>query len=108
MVCDYEAAWHELAELVASKSQHGREPTLIAMAEIAGRNRVPSGELSRLLRLYGVEVERARAISTNTDPDEGEVFGSGDGSLSDHALLGHHHPIGGHDGGSNGNGRPTD
>lgn len=62
MVTDYEAAWGELAELVASKTQHGREGLLIEMTQIAGRHRVAASELSRVLRLYGVEVGRSGVI----------------------------------------------
>lgn len=103
MVVDYEAAWHELAELIASKSQHGREATLQAMAGIAARSRVPAGELSRLLRLYGVEVERARSIAAETDRDEPEGFAGGFGSPVDSELPEHHRSED-HDGGRNRNG----
>lgn len=85
MVTDYEAAWTEMAALVASKTQHGREGLLSSMAEIAARNRVPAGELSRLLRLYGVEVERARSITTETTRPGVDDFAGGFGSLTDGA-----------------------
>lgn len=101
MVVDFEAAWHELHALIAGKSQHGREATLIAMAEIAERHQVAGGELSRLLRLYGVEVERARSITADIDRDESGPFAGGDASPVDSGLPGHH-DLGGHDGGSNG------
>lgn len=98
MVVDYEAAWTELAELIASKTQHGREQTLTAMAQIAANHRVPAGELSRLLRLYGVEVERARSMSTETDRDVPERLDGGLDSPADAEFPGHHDPTGGHDG----------
>lgn len=103
MVVDYEAAWIELQELVASKSQHGREPTLTAMAELAAKHRVLAGELSRLLRLYGVEVQRARAAATESGRDELADFAGGDPSLADDELP-EHHRSGGHDVRSNGAG----
>lgn len=97
MVIDYEAAWVRLQALIASKSQHGREATLTAMATIANESRVGAGELSRLLRLYGVEVER---ISTETDRAELGPFDGGLSSPADRELAGHHGP-GGHDGSGN-------
>lgn len=103
VVTDYEAAWTELAALIASKSQHGREATLTAMAEIAACHRVPAGELARLLRLYGVEVERARSLSTEITRDETAGFVGGFGSSADGRLPEHHRP-GGHDGRVNGKG----
>lgn len=83
MVADYEAAWIELQALVAGKTQHGREGLLAAMAEIAQRQRVPAGELSRLLRLYGVEVERARSIAADTQRDGAADFAGGLDSPAD-------------------------
>lgn len=102
MVVDYEAAWVRLQGVIAAKSQHGREATLKAMADIAEECRVPAGELSRLLRLYGVEVERARSIEADQDPlDEArfraERLRSGIGSSRD--IIDRE---GGHDGSSNG------
>ena len=98
MVTDYEAAWSELAAVVARKTQHGREGLLAEMATIAERNRVPAGELSRLLRLYGVEVERARSIVTETQP-AGSSASAGDsipgGTGGPRRIIDH----GGHDGG---------
>lgn len=70
MVTDYEAAFIALGEYVASKTQHGREGLLTKMAEIAAEHRVPAGELSRLFRLYGVEVERARSVAADTSRDD--------------------------------------
>lgn len=108
MVVDYEAAWVELGQHVASKSQHGREATLVEMAEIAARHRVPAGEVSRLLRLYGVEVERARSIEAETEQVEPGAFDGGLASPPDAELAEHHRP-GGHDGSQHtagsGNGR---
>lgn len=104
MVCDYEAAWLELQALIASKSQHGREATLRAMAELAERHRVPAGELSRLLRLYGVEVERTRSVAAENTRDELARFAGGDASPGDSELP-DHHGSGGHDGRSSRSGR---
>lgn len=108
MVVDYERAWLDLGRHVASKTQHGREGLLTAMAEIAEQCRVPSGELPRLLRLYGVEVARARAIATETnraefDAQHARAFDDGLGSPSDPEFAGHHRP-GGHDGDGSSNG----
>lgn len=97
VVVDYERAWTELAEFVASKTQHGREGLLSEMAQIAGRCRVAGGELARLLRLYGVEVERASSIAAETDRAEPGRFVGGFDSPGDAELAGHHGP-GGHDG----------
>jgi hypothetical protein len=106
VVVDYERAWTMLAATIASKTQHGREPLLTEMAQIARRCEVPAGELSRLLRLYGVEVERARSIAAETDRAEAGSFDGGLVSASEADLTGHHGP-GGHDGSVNGstNGR---
>lgn len=103
MVCDYEQAWLKLQQFAASKTQHGREGLLKRMAEIAAECQVPAGELSRLLRLYGVEVER---ISAETDRAELGPFDGGLSSPADRELAGHHRP-GGHDGSRSaaGNGR---
>jgi hypothetical protein len=97
MVVDYERAWTELQAFVAGKTQHGREGLLTRMAQIAGECRVPSGELASMLRLYGVEVERARAIAAESDRSEPGAFDSGMSSLADRELAGHH-DRGGHDG----------
>lgn len=97
MVVDYERAWHELADHVAGKTQHGREGLLTRMVQIAAECRVSSGELASLLRLYGVEVARARAIAAESDRAEHGPFVGGLGSLADAELAGHHGP-GGHDG----------
>lgn len=102
MVTDYERAWGRLAEVVAEKTQHGREGLLTAMAQIAAECRVPEGEKARLLRLYGVEVDR---LSAETDRDEPDDFEAGLASAADVGLSGHHGPNGGHDGRSNGRAR---
>jgi hypothetical protein len=99
VVIDYEAAWTELAQHIASKTQHGREPLLTEMAHIAARSRVEAGELPRVLRLYGVEV--ARAAVADISPAEGSDLAVGFDSTGDRALAGHHGP-GGHDECSNG------
>lgn len=96
MVVDYEAAWVALQAHVAGKTQHGREQTLAKMAELAAEHRVPAGELPRLLRLYGVEVERVRSAAADIR-DEGDDFAGGLDSPADRALPGHH-DLGGHDG----------
>jgi hypothetical protein len=98
MVTDYEAAWRDLQALVAAKTQHGREGLLVAMAEVEARHAVPAGELSRLLRLYGVEVERARSIEAQIIPDSPGDFGGGAASPADAGRPGHHVPEEGHDG----------
>lgn len=105
MVTDYERAWIRLQAFIAGKTQHGREGLLAEMAAIAADCQVPAGELARLLRLYGVEVERARAIEAETDRTEDGTFAGGLASSSDPELAGHHRP-GGHDGRSNGHARP--
>lgn len=97
MVVDYEAAWIALQDLVASKSQHGRDALLKDMARIAAEARVPAGELSRWLRLYGVEVERARSTEADIIRDDRPDFDAGFGSAADPAVPGHH-DRGGHDG----------
>lgn len=102
MVTDYERAWIELAALVASKTQHGREALLVEMAQIGQRCQVPAGELSRLLRLYGVEVERTRSVAVETDRQESGAFEGGLASSSDRGLSGHHRTEEVHDGSSNG------
>lgn len=96
MVVDYEAAWVALQAHVAGKTQHGREATLAKMAELAAEHRVPAGELPRLLRLYGVEVERVRSAATEIR-DEADDFGGGLASPADRGLPAHH-DLGGHDG----------
>lgn len=103
MVCDYERAWLEFGEYIAGKPQHGQRDLLTQMVLIAQRSRVQAGELPRLLRLYGVEVERVRAMETETDQAQPEPFVGGCDSPADPALAGHHGP-GGHDGGRSGAG----
>jgi hypothetical protein len=104
VVIDYEAAYHELAEFVSDKTQHGREGLLTEMAQIVSRNRVEVGELPRVLRLYSVEV--ARAAATDIHPSEGGDLAAGLDSADDlpsRATI----DRGGHDGhsASTGNGR---
>jgi hypothetical protein len=77
MVTDYEAAWIELMAHVASKTQHGRQDLLTKMAELAGEHRVAAGELSQMLRLYGVEVGRSRSGSADTQRFEEERIDAG-------------------------------
>jgi len=96
VIIDYEAAWHELAAFIASKTQHGREATLVEMTRLAQEHRVPAGELSRMLRLYSIEVERTRTTS-QSDGDEAANFAGGPGSPADDVLP-RHHDRGGHDG----------
>lgn len=93
---DYEAAWHELHAHIAGKSQHGREPTLVEMAQIVERNRIEVGELPRLLRLYSVETARAEQARTHTVEADG--LDAGLVSAADRALADPHRPQGGHDG----------
>jgi hypothetical protein len=96
VVVDYEAAWTELQGVIAGKSQHGREATLVEMAQIAGRHRVAAGEKSRLLRLYSIEVAQREAEMT-TDPDTVGHLAAGFDSDADEHGPGHH-DRGGHDG----------
>jgi hypothetical protein len=94
-VVDYEAAWVRLGELIASKTQHGREPTLVAMQEIAAECRVPEGELSRVLRLYSVEVDGLRDQSQDdARSSAADRVGWREPGVPDH------HPPGGRNGGS--------
>lgn len=104
MVCDYERAWLQLGRRIADKTQHGRAELLTAMAEIADDCQVTGGELARMLRLYGVEVERARSIEAETHRREPGDFDGGLVSPADPELAGHHRPEGGHDGSSSGAG----
>lgn len=97
MVIDYEAAWIELSAVVAGKSQHGRSGLLVEMASIAERHRVPAGETSRLLRLYGIEVEHRRAAEMQHEPDTAERLVAGLASDADADRPAHHDHIGGHD-----------
>lgn len=104
MVVDYEAAFHELAEHVSSKTQHGREGLLTEMALIVARNRVEVGELPRLLRLYSVET--ARAALADIHPAEGADLLSGlvsEGDPASRDII----DRGGHDGGRNGSAGPA-
>lgn len=80
MVVDYEAAWVRMQSLVASKTQHGREGLLSDMARIAEDCSVPAGELSKLLRLYGVEVERVRVVHESIRDEDPDSLGD---SLAD-------------------------
>jgi hypothetical protein len=105
VVVDYEAAWIRLQSQIAQKPQHGRDTLLRAMAEIAEQCQVPGGELSRLLRLYSIEVERTRSI--HNDP-AGRVTSDAD-SLGG-GMTGPRDIIdrrGGHDGRRNGASEPT-
>lgn len=99
MVVDYERAWTRLQAIVASKTQHGREPLLTDMATIAAECQVPEGEPERWLRLYGVDVSRvARPVIRDSRPSsDGDEVAAGMGE-----GPGHPSPQGGHDGQING------
>jgi hypothetical protein len=91
VVTDYEAAWVELMAHVASKTQHGRQDLLTKMAELAGEHRVAAGELSSVLRLYGVEVGRSRSASAESRFEEERIaagFGSAAVADSPHIIEG--------------------
>jgi hypothetical protein len=88
-----------------ASTQHGRESLLTKMAELAADARVPAGELSRMLRLYGVEVERARSIAAETGQDESGDLASGFASGVDGRLPEHHRTEEVHDGHRASNGR---
>jgi hypothetical protein len=81
VVVDYEAAWVAFMAHIAGKSQHGRAELLEVAATTAADNRVPAGEVARLLRLHGVEVQRAHSTFTN-QADAG-AFGGGHSSPLD-------------------------
>lgn len=104
MVTDFEAAWHDLMAYVAGKTQHGRDALLREMVRIADSRRVAAGELSRLLRLYGVEVERVRSISEQgpADPEHSESDSLALGTIGSRGII--DHDLGGHDVGGNGRG----
>lgn len=54
---DYEGAWVELGEFVATtKPGYGQQELLARMAEIAARHRMPEHFVHTVLRLYGGEV----------------------------------------------------
>lgn len=103
MVTDHEAAWIALGEYITSRPQHGQHDLLRKMAELQAEHRVPAGELSRLLRLHGVEVERAsRSMAADidrdglSDSDADALRGGSDG------RTGHHRAEGVHDGSRDG------
>lgn len=96
MVVDYERAWIRLTALVASKTQHGREPLLSDMANLAAECQVPEGEPERWLRLFGMDVSRTvrpPAIRDSGPSSDGDSVAGGTGT--DPATLAHE---GGHDG----------
>jgi methylmalonyl-CoA mutase cobalamin-binding subunit len=102
VVTDHEAVVVELAAFIATKPQHGRADLLTKIAELQDAHRVPAGELSRLLRLYGVEVERARSmVAQDESRFEAERIAAGIPSVGVGGLAGHHRP-GGHDGNADG------
>lgn len=82
MVTDFERAWAELAELLASseRGQHGTQYLLAEMARIQARCRVNESGLPQALRVYGVEVASGRVRSDIRDVDPslgGELTGDG-------------------------------
>lgn len=103
MVVDYERAWTRLQAEIAGKTQHGREPLLTRMAEIAGDCQVPEGEPERWLRLYGVDV--SRVARPPQPPDTGPSSNGDSVAAGMGAGPGHPSPQGGHDGHSNGSRR---
>jgi hypothetical protein len=92
---DYELAFHRLGEYVASKTQHGREGLLVEMQKIAAECRIPEGDLARLLRLYGVEVNSAHNPRDEDDPSAADSIRAGTPPSPD--II----DRGGHDGSSN-------
>lgn len=54
---DYEAAWTELLARVASKTSHGREETLVAMAELAEKHQIPEDLLEKAARILGGPIQ---------------------------------------------------
>jgi hypothetical protein len=87
MVVDYEQAWIRLGELIASKPHHGSKDLTLAMAEIASECRIPGGTLSRLLRLYGVEVEMDRLADALRDVDPQAGGGSAASGMDPAAAI---------------------
>lgn len=52
---DFEAAWHDLAEVIASReSGWGTRNLLAEMTRLQGRHRLSESLLDRVVRLYGV------------------------------------------------------
>lgn len=64
---DYEAAWVDLSEFIATtKSGYGQQELMAKMAELAAKHRLPEHFVHTVLRLYGGEVH----LSINT-PETG-------------------------------------
>lgn len=54
---DYEAAWVDLSEFIATtKPGYGQQELLTKMAELAAKHRLPEHFVHTVLRLYGGEV----------------------------------------------------
>lgn len=107
-VVDHERAWVQLQAVIASKSQHGREALLVEMATIASRCQMPEGELVRLLRLHGVDLQRLHATrdSPGNAGEDADVLDGTDGHPATIDRGGHDGSItsssNGHGSGSNG------
>jgi hypothetical protein len=56
---DYESAWTDLLDLVASRDGWGANRLIAEAARIAGRHRVEEGLLERSLRIYGGQITLA-------------------------------------------------
>lgn len=96
---DFEAAWSDLQELVASKTHHSERDLLRAMAEIQARHRVPESLIDRAVRIHGLPMlTRLASAAMSNDP---EATPSGDVDSVDAAAVDDPRPPkseGGHDG----------
>lgn len=92
-LADYEAAWLELGEVVASREGWGAKALAAEMQKVLARHQIPEGHVERLLRLYGGRV--SIVIETPEAPAS-----DGNGSTPSPAapVPGHRQTPGGHDG----------
>lgn len=91
---DYEQAWVELGELIASRDGWGSKALTLEMAKLAASHRISETFLERALRIYGGQVTLV------VDSPEASSSDPGGTPIGLATIPGHQQSEGGRDGSS--------
>lgn len=93
---DYEAAWIELLDLVASRDGWGSKTLISEAAQVAARHRVSESLVERVIRIYGegplvvhnqgqsAPVGGGKPTALRADTPTNEARGGHDGRIQQH------------------------